>query len=153
MQPFDKRIRETVGLFSYPVWFAIRDEKINCPCVNFTTGQADAACGICFGTGKKTMLRKVMAAHQSSSIRIGGELMGTGETVAVNVYYTLTDVKAKEGDFILDGDELDVIQQRFSYRSDSSSPVYYRYDTAPKKTDNQSTAEVIRKTLKEAGYA
>lgn len=152
MEVFDKKIRKDIDKWSYYVWFILRDENVICPCVDFTSKQAQPSCKKCFGTGRKVRLRRVKAAHQNNDISARGEGMGTGEKNVVGVYYTNYNYAAHEEDLILDGDTLDKIHHIYPMRSNHSEPVYYQYETAPKKNN----AEVIKKNLKEfirkAGY-
>lgn len=153
MIKYDDKIQQSIKNWSYPVWFIIKNEDIDCPCVNYTTHQADPNCKKCFGTGKKTMLRQVNAAHQNNRISIRGEGLGMGEIDVVGVYYTLEDAKATEADMVLDGDTLDVIQHFYPMRSDHSAPIYYKYETAPKKTDMKMIIKNIKDVLRGAGYS
>lgn len=152
MDKFDNAIIRDVKKWSYPIWFITKDESVDCPCVNFDTHQADPNCTKCFGLGKKVKLRRMNAAHQNNRISVRGEGMGTGETSVIGVYYTLKDAKASIADYILDGSELDVIHHFYPMRSDHSEPIYYKYETSPKKTNRARTIKNIQDTLKRAGY-
>jgi hypothetical protein len=152
IQPFDERIVKDINKWSYPIWFIIKDNDVDCPCVNFTTHQADSNCKKCFGLGKKVKLRRVMAAHQNNRVTIRGDGMGSGEIGVISVYYTLKDVEASDEDLILDGEQLDVIQHAYAMRSDHSDPIYYKYETAPQKMRAKKIKASIKETLKGAGY-
>ena len=152
MDKFDKAIKTDIKKWSYPVWFVIKDESIDCPCVDYSTHQADPNCKKCFGLGKKVKIRRMNAAHQNNRIMMRGDGIGSGETAVIGVYYTLQDVKASIEDLILDGDSLDVIQHFYPMRSDHSDPIYYKYETAPKKTNRELTARNLKAVLKGAGY-
>jgi hypothetical protein len=152
MQLFDEAIQRNIKKWSYPVWFVIKDESTDCTCVDFTTHQAKHTCKKCFGTGKRVILRRLNAAHQSVDASIRGEGLAMGELNIIGVYYTLQNVKVSEGDLILDGDSLDIIQNYYPMRSDHSTPVYYKYDTAPVKTNRAILMKNIKETLKGAGY-
>ena len=53
MERFDNKIHEAIEKWSYPIWFILKDEDIICPCVDFTTKQANPNCPKCFSTGRK----------------------------------------------------------------------------------------------------
>lgn len=152
MDKFDKSIHKVIDKFSYPIWFILKDDSVNCPCVNFTTKQADVNCKKCFGTGKKVRLRRIEAAHQNNRISIRGDGIGAGEIDVIGVYYSKHNAMAREEDLILDGDTLDVVQHAYPMRTDHSEPVYYKYETAPKKTNVALTIKNIKEVLKSAGY-
>ena len=152
MQKFDEKIIMDINKWSYPVWFIIKNNEVNCPCVDYATGQPDPKCKKCFGTGKKIKIRQMKTAHQNIDLRIMGEGIASGEKAVMSVYYTLKDAKATEGDYILDGDTLDVVQHYYPMRSDHSAPIYYKYETAPKKTNYKLTLNNIREVIKGAGY-
>lgn len=145
MIPMDKKIQKVVKLFSYPVWFVIRDEKVDCPCVNFSTKQADSQCKKCLGTGKKIRLVRENAAHQNDYISQRGKGLGYSEKTTVGEYYSLKPVEVKPEDLIIDGENVDVVQRVDPERTNHNDPVYYRYVTSPKK----SFASVILKNFKE----
>ena len=153
MQLFDDGIKKAIKKWSYPVWFVIKDDSTNCTCVDFTTHQAKPGCKKCFGTGKKVILRRMNAAHQSIDASMRGEGLAMGELNIIGVYYTLQNVKVSEGDMILDGEFLDVIQNYYPMRSDHSNPIYYKYDTAPVKSNRATIIKSLKETLKGAGYS
>lgn len=152
MEKFDDNIRKAVQKWQYPVWFIIKDNDVDCPCVDFTTHQPDPNCKKCFGTGKKVKIRRMNAAHQNNRVSMRGEGIGAGELDVIGVYYTLQNAKASEKDMILDGDCLDVIQHYYPMRSDHSDPIYYKYEMAPKKTNVKLTIDNIKSVLRGAGY-
>lgn len=92
------------------------------------------------------------AAHQNNRVSIRGDGIGSGEIDVIGVYYTLQDAKASEGDLILDGSHLDVVHHSYPLRSDHGEPIYYKYETAPKKTNCASTIANIQSALRGAGY-
>lgn len=152
MEKFDAKIQEDIRKWSYPVWFILKDDSVDCPCVDFTTHQADPNCKKCFGLGKKVRIRRMNAAHQNERVSVRGEGMGMGEAITVGVYYTLQDVEASSEDMVLDGNELDTIQYTYAMRSDHSQPIYYKYETAPKKANRSLVVKNIKDVLKGAGY-
>ena len=90
MQLFDEAIQRNIKKWSYPVWFVIKDESTDCTCVDFTTHQAKHTCKKCFGTGKRVILRRLNAAHQSVDASIRGEGLAMGElTTTLCVRITL----------------------------------------------------------------
>lgn len=136
MQPFDSKIQKVIRKFSYPVWFIHRDSKILCTCVNFATKQPNQHCKKCLGTGRKIYIKKIQAARQPFRLSITGESLSSEYNVYTS-YYTLNDVNAAPYDLFIDGNEVDVIQDRYDERSDSSESVYYRYLVAPKKQNKK----------------
>lgn len=152
MEKFDNAIRGDIQKWSYPIWFVIKDNAIDCPCKDPTTHQPDPNCKKCFGTGKKVKIRRMNAAHQTNRVSVRGEGMGMGEIDVISVYYTLKDVEATEEDLVLDGNDLDVIQHYYTMRSDHSDPVYYKYETAPLKSNRALIMSNLKSVLKGAGY-
>jgi len=152
MEQFDQKIRKDIKNWSYPIWFITKDNSIDCKCVDFTTKQAKCDCPKCFGLGKKVKLRRVNAAHQCIDVSIRGDGIGTGEKNVVSTYYTLQKVPATEGDYILDGETLDVVHHIYPMRSNHTEPVYYKYETAPKKNDVEITKRLLQDCIRKAGY-
>lgn len=153
MQPFDNKIQDVIKKFSYPVWFIIKDEDVDCPCVNHTTKQADPHCKKCLGLGKKITVARMNAAHQQiEDLSLRGEGMGFSEKNIASNYYTLADVEAREGDCIVDGNYVDIIQHFYPERSNHSAPVYYKYVASPKKGHYHTFLDVFKEVLSDAGY-
>lgn len=152
MEKFDNAIRGDIKKWSYPIWFVIKDNTIDCPCKDPTTHQPDPNCRKCFGTGKKVKIRRMNAAHQNNRVSVRGDSMAMGEIDVISVYYTLKDVEATEEDLVLDGDTLDSIQHYYPMRSDHSDPIYYKYETAPLKTNRALILKNLKSVLRGAGY-
>ena len=152
MKKFDNAIRRDIQKWSYPIWFVIKDNDIDCPCRDATTHQPDPNCKKCFGTGKKVKIRRMNAAHQNNRVSVRGDNMAMGEIDVISVYYTLKDVEATEEDLVLDGDTLDSIQHYYPMRSDHSDPIYYKYETAPLKTNRALILKNLKSVLRGAGY-
>ena len=151
MQPFDAKIHETVNLFAHPVWFIVRDESLDCPCLDFTSKVPNPHCKKCLGTGKKIKLVKVKAAHQHNKISFRGEGVGFSEMDVVSVYYTNQATEIKEGDYVIDHESVDIVKNVYYERSDSHKVVYWRIETAPAKSHSTLIKELLSQILKEAG--
>lgn len=152
MIPMDDKLRYVVKLFSYPVWFVVCDPKVDCTCINFPTQQADYGCKKCLGTGKKIKLIRENAACQNQDLSQRGEGMGYGEQVVVSEYYCLRPVNVHLGDYIINGDNVDVVQRIYPERTNHGEPVYYRYVTSPLKAYSVVILNNFREILKEHGY-
>ena len=152
MHKMDEPIRGVIRKLWYPVWFIIKDESVDCTCVDFTTKQADCRCKKCLGLGKKIHLVRVRAAHQVDDLSIRGAGLGYSEKDVDSNYYTLDEVKAHESDLVVDGNEVDVIQRVYPERSNESDPVYYKYAATPKKNNYDAFLKLFREVLADAGY-
>ena len=152
MQPMDSKILQAIDKFSYPVWFVIRDENVLCPCINPTTKQPDPACPKCLGTGRKIKIRRMMAAHQNNRISLRGEGLGATEINIIGVYYTKNDTNSAEEDIIVDGNNVDIIQHAYAERTDHSTPVYFKYETVPKKANVKLFLSLFDNILRGAGH-
>lgn len=153
MQPFDSKIQEVIKKFSYPVWFIIRDEDTDCTCVDHTSKEANPNCRKCLGLGKKITIARMNAAHQQiEDLTMRGSGMGFSEKNVASNYYTLTDVEAREGDFIVDGDYVDIVQHFYPERSNHSDPVYYKYVAVPKKGHYKAFMKLFKEVLGNAGF-
>ena len=148
MQPFDDKIASVIKKFSYPMWIVMQDPKIKCTCVNYTTGQANPNCTKCLGTGKKIRIKSIKAAHQPLRYSITGDSIAS-EYVLYSTYYTLDNIKANIKDIFVDGNDVDVIQDKYDERSDHNNPVYYRYMTAPKKNNKTVFLQMFNKLIKD----
>ena len=148
----DEKLQKVVKMFSYPVWFVIRDNKVDCTCTKFHTKQADFNCKKCLGTGKKIKLVRENAAHQNDSLAQRGEGMGYGEQMVVGEYYSLRPVNAKVEDIIVDKNDVDVIQRIYPERTNHNSPVYYRFTTSPMKEYSEVFLKNFKELLEKFGY-
>ena len=74
------------------------------------------------GTGRKIYIKKIQAARQPFRLSITGESLSSEYNVYTS-YYTLNDVNAAPYDLFIDGNEVDVIQDRYDERSNSSESV------------------------------
>ena len=152
MEPFDANIRKVIDVFSHPLWFIIKNEKVDCPCVDYSTKEAKPGCNKCIGTGKQVIFTRVMASHQNSTISLRGEGMGFSERNIVGVFYTYANTNIHEGDLIYDAGDIAVVQDVYHERSNSDQTVYWRIETAPLKANVLKTTDTIKAFLKEAGY-
>lgn len=153
MQPFDDKIQSVIKKLYYPVWFIIKDENVDCPCVDHTTKQANPHCKKCLGLGKKIKIARMKAAHQQiEDITARGEGLGYSEKNIGSNYYTLADVEAREGDYIVDGNYIDIIQHFYPERSNHSDPVYYKYVATPKKGHYNTFINAFKEVLADAGF-
>lgn len=135
MQPsFNNNIQKVIKKFSYPMWIIYRDQDIKCTCVDFTTNQPNPKCKKCLGTGRKIKIRKITAARQPFRVSITGQGVAT-EFSLYSTYYTLNNIKANPRDILIDKNSVDVIQDYYEERCNDNEPTYYRYLTAPKKTN------------------
>lgn len=152
MQWFDKNIKKPIDLFSHPVWFILRDESVSCTCIDFVSKQAKNDCSICLGTGNKIQLVRVNAAHQNNRISLRGTGIGFSEIDIVNVYYTHTKTSIKNGDIVIDGEDIDIVKNVYYEHSDEQKVVYWRIETVPYKKDRERLKQLIITVLKEGGY-
>lgn len=151
MQPFDMKIQSVIRKFWYPVWFVIKHNDTDCPCVDFTTHQPDPFCKKCLGTGKEIHIVKIRAAHHNDDVSLSGNGLGNSEKNVTATFYTLNDVKATEADLIIDGNEVDVIQRAYAERSNDTEPVYYKYVAIPMKSNYAMFLKNFRGVLSDAG--
>lgn len=152
MQWFDKNIKKPIDLFSHPIWFIIADPEVICPCVDHVSKQANPSCSLCFGTGKKVQLIRVNAAHQNNRISLRGTGIGFSEIDVVNVYYTHAETAIKNGDIIVDGEDIDVVKDVYYEHSGEQRVVYWRIETVPYKKDRERLKKLVAGVLREAGY-
>jgi len=152
MQWFDKKVKKPIDLFSHPVWFVLRDEDIDCPCLDPVSRQPDPACRICLGTGRKISLARVKAAHQNNKISIRGTGMGYGEIDIVNVYYTHAKTSIRNGDIVVDGEDVDIVKDVYYEHSDEQKTVYWRIETTPYRKNREGFKKLLASILEEAGY-
>ena len=148
---FDKNIRKPIDLFSHPVWFVMRDEKVDCVCKAYDTKAVDPKCPICYGTGNKVKLARVKASHQNNKISLRGTGLGFSEINVVNVYYTHQKTDIKNGDIVVDGNDVDVVKDVYYEHSDQQKVVFYRIETVPHKNP-KTFLESFRASIKGAGY-
>lgn len=147
MQPlFNNNIQKVVKQFSYPMWIIYRDQKTKCPCVSSVTNQPDINCHKCLGTGRKIKIRKINAARQPFRVSISGQGVAT-EYALYSTYYTLNNINVHSEDIIIDKRSVDIIQDFYEERSNSSIPVYYRIMTAPKKSNKDLFLQLFYKVL------
>lgn len=152
MHWFDKNIKKPIDLFSHPVWFVLQNEEIMCPCVDFVSKQAKGNCPVCLGTGKKIQLVRVNAAHQNNRISLRGTGIGFSEIDVVNVYYTYAATSIKNGDIIVDGEDIDVVKNVYYEHSDEQKIVYWRIETVPYRKDRECFKKLLVAVLKEGGF-
>ena len=135
------------------MWFIRLNRRIICPCVNHTTHQAQATCNICLGTGYKIKLIRAMAARQTTeSTGMRGRGIGYSEENAADRFFTLNNLELKEGDIIVDGDRVSVVQEYLPGRTDASNPVYYRTIATPMKVHLQMFKDSFHSLLRRKGY-
>ena len=152
MEWFDKNIRKPIDLFSHPVWFILRDKEIHCPCVDHVTKVPDPECPICLGLGDKISLARVNAAHQNNRISFRGDGVGFSEIDIVNVYYTYAKTSIKNGDIIVDGEDIDIVKDVYYEHSGDQKTVYWRIETVPFKNGKERIKKLLASTLRKAGY-
>lgn len=152
MKNFDEYIQKTVSMFTHPVWFVTLDKEHTCPCVEEVSTNAKPGCPICFGTGHKLKLTKVMASNQNAQLSYRGQGIAFSEKEIANVYYTKTETAIKAGDIVVDHDDIDIVTDVYYERSDDSKIVYWRIETAPYKYRRDEFEKIFHKTLKEAGF-
>ena len=153
LAPMDEKIQYVVQLFYYPMWFVIRDNDIMCPCVNYETKQAKLGCPICLGTGHKIKIVREKAARQTTeSLTARGKGMGFGECNPAERYFTLTDLKLVEGDIIIDGTNVNIVQWYMPGRTDHPEPVYYRCVASRMKNNKDLFLRAFRNLIRKAGY-
>ena len=150
---FDNFIRKTVNMFVHPVWFIIRNNNYVCPCVNKATNVPKKGCKICFGTGNKLKLNRVMASNQNLQTTFRGDGLGFSEKDIVNVYYTKDKTDIKVNDIVVDHGLVDIVTDIYYERSDSIDIAYWRIETMHYKYQPEKFYEVFKDTLKEAGYS
>lgn len=153
MHPMDSKIQSVIKMFHYPMWFIRLNKKISCPCVDHVTQQAKGGCPICLGTGYKINLIRAMAARQTTeSTGMRGRGIGFSEKNAADRFFTLDNLELKEGDIIVDGDRISVVQYYLPGRTDASNPVYYRTVATPMKVHVQMFKDAFNSLLRRKGY-
>lgn len=152
MEWFDKNIRKPIELFQHPVWFVLRNQDVSCTCVDFVSKQSDKECIYCLGTGNKVSLARVNAAHQNNRLALRGAGLGFSEKDIVNVYYTFAKTSIKNGDIVVDGEDVDVVQDVYYEHSDEQKTVYWRIETSPYKYDRDKFKKTMASLLKEVGF-
>lgn len=93
-----------------------------------------------------------MASNQNARIAFRGESLGFSEKNIVNVYYTEQKTPIKEEDIIIDHNDIDIVNDVYYERSDSSDIAYWRIETTPYKYDKEEFKKLFLKTIEEAGY-
>ena len=152
MQPFDSKIHKVIDLYAYPLWFIVKDDEVDCPCVDYTSKTPDSHCKKCFGTGKKVKLVRVKAAHQNAQLSMRGDGLGFSEKDIVGTYYTRQKTAIKTGDIIVDQENIDIVKDVYYEHSDNAATVYWRIETVPVKNEPKRIRKMLAEVLKEAGY-
>lgn len=149
----DTKIQSVIKMFHYPMWFIKLNKKLICPCLNHTTKQAKIGCPLCLGTGYKIKLIRAMAARQTTeALEMRGTGMGQGEKNVGDRFFTLDNLELKEGDIIVDGERISVVQNYRPGRTDASNPVYYRTIATPMKINVLAFKVAFNDLLRRKGY-
>lgn len=135
MKRFDNNVLKVLAKCSYGMFVVQQEFNIDCTCVDFTTKQPKDSCEKCLGTGKKIKIRKIEAAPQNNKLTFRQDF--TNEIATTGKYYMKSDYNIKQGNIIVDADEVDVVQRIDPMKSDQHQPVYYMCETNPKKTNVQ----------------
>ena len=90
--------------------------------------------------------------HQNNRISLRGTGIGFSEIDVVNVYYTHAETAIKNGDIIVDGEDIDVVKDVYYEHSGEQRVVYWRIETVPYKKDRERLKKLIASVLQEAGY-
>lgn len=148
MKGFDENIIALIDMLEYDMWLIAPDKHIDCVCKSFETKQADKHCQKCFGIGYKIKIRKIKGVRQPTQISTS-ELKVTTET---GVYFFKKDYGIKEDDIIVWGNEIEQVTRTDRFCSDSRTPVYFRCDTKPKKSNYniflKNLSKVINRTIR-----
>ena len=148
---FDDNVKKPITLFSHPFWIICLEEEI-CPCVNHVTKEANKECLRCLGTGHKIALFRVNGAHQNHlNLAFRGEGIGFSEKDIVTTYYTYDKTPVKPRDIVVDGEDIDVVEDVFYERSDQQKVVYWRIETAPYKMKKDVFRATLLKLFEKAG--
>lgn len=153
MHPMDEKIISVIHQYEYPMWFIIRDNLVDCTCVDYHTKQADPHCKKCLGTGKKIRAVRMKAAHQNDKISMRGDGIGGSEYNIIPVFYSLNDAGARENDLVVDGDEVFIIQHYYAEHSNESKPVYYKLEGANKKNNRELFLKLFHEAMEKAGFS
>lgn len=145
MKSFDENILKILNKCAYKMFIVQQDADINCSCLNFTTKQAVDSCPKCLGTGKKIYIKKIAAVSQNNKTSFRGT--GAGEIATTSTYFAKGDTPIYQDNIIVNGNEVDVVQRVNAMRSNGPSPVYYRCESNPKKTNIKTFLQNFNKII------
>ena len=147
MKSFDESILAIIKKLEYDIWMIVSDKHISCPCKNYDTDQGDKYCPYCFGLGYKIKIKKIKGVRQPMSIQADKMKIDT----EVGVYFFKQDYKIKDDDILIWNDEVEQVTRTDRFCSDSQTPVYYRCETTPKKTNIKFLLESFKRVIKKKG--
>lgn len=146
MKALDSNILKILDRYSYEMFVVQQEFNIDCSCVDFTTKQASNLCPKCLGTGKKIKIRKITAVSQNDKISFRST--GVGETATTRAYYVKGSMPIYQDNIFVNGTYVDMIQRVEPMCSDNHSPVFYRCEATPKKSNIQSFLQNFKKIVR-----
>jgi hypothetical protein len=102
-----KKIKDTLTKYGHHIVYIRRDERFRCTCYVERSGESEADCPLCFGTGFKVSPEKVLVRRTISSIPetlAGTNTVQQAGSLAAKAYtyYFEHDIKPKQSDIILE---------------------------------------------------
>lgn len=134
MKYFDENILSIIHLLEYDMYWVSVDKHIDCVCKNFNTQQGNPTCEHCLGTGHKVKIYKVKGVRQPDTV----EIFNVRVDVEVGVYFFENKFRIKEDDYLIWRGEIEQVTKVERFCSDSEKAVYYRVETARKKSDTEA---------------
>lgn len=102
-----EEFEKILNQYGYDIVLVKRDLRFRCSCYSERSGEPNATCDICFGTGYKVTLYKCKTRRKISSVpetltNSRQVLKAGSSTRKAYVYYLTYDMEPKEGDLILE---------------------------------------------------
>lgn len=148
---FNRGLQRLIKKVEWPMYIVNVDRNFRCSCLDKRSNQGKPECPLCLGTGYRIKVREVKAVKQpyTSSNRGGGTTVSL-QGVA-NVYYmSAKEGEAKLGDFMVHGNEIDVIKYVRKFRTDSPDLQFYEMPAVLKKYENERFLDGLKKILKKS---
>lgn len=130
---FNKCIQDTIDRCSYDFYVVHTNLAIDCVCTKQATGQPDAACKKCLGTGHKIVIRKTRGA--SNNELKGTATLGVMSSRVAKTYFIKSNFVPNEKDLIIDDNEVYYVH-RFERRR-SLEGIYTHSEIASIKQTNR----------------
>lgn len=115
------------------MYVVVADRSYRCPCLD-KNDIADPACPLCLGMGYKIKIRKILGVVQPGTPRTSSDNI----TDLPTRYYYFDAAKINQEyihyhNIIVRGNEVDILQNKRKFRSDSEEIIYYYVESVPKK--------------------
>lgn len=135
MKEFNDSVKKIIEKLSYEFYVVQQFFKIDCPCMNFATKQADPSCKLCLGLGKKIKIKKIKGASEDKKANFRNE--GLNETSTSVSYYIDAKYNIYEKNMIVDDGKAYVVY-RLEEKKTAKREIVYRLCLAqPKKSSNE----------------